>query len=467
MEISLSRQKTDRFGFWIYPLSISIIALSLFVTARSLDKPLYLLGLWLSLSLLLILLYLRPTFLEVLLFVFPPLNVLIAGLTGLFVLKMIAVWFLLLLTIWYIKGMTGDWNKNCLRTPYLIPLALYGILLLFSLFLHPMTVVGYYSLPKVVSLIVIYWILVQLLRGQNLERILKAIILGTVIGSLGFFLALGGGSLQQSLSGFAYGLMRPVVLNQNANTWATYPLLGLPLLLSLLVHRRSKWTELVWLIPSALVLSGVAIITMSRSSLLAIAVAILFIMVSHRRARKLLFIGSVAVGAYIFAIKPVVLSFLISILRLKAGLSGRENIWPIVAEVISKHPFFGLGPGWFRQHSFYFTPFMENGLSVSISRFNAHNAYLEMAVDIGVFAPIIVLFILLFFANRSWILWKRLKGKPNFVVLIAICALMVAGFMRSIFEVYFVVPHLYIDQTIFLITLLAIQDQLFYRYYPA
>jgi hypothetical protein len=56
-----------------------------------------------------------------------------------------------------------------------------------------------------------------------------------------------------------------------------------------------------------------------------------------------------------------------------------------------------------------------------------------------------------------------MKGTTDFPILVAICAMMIAGLTRSMFETDFIYLHGYIIDNLILLILLAVQDRLYSR----
>jgi O-antigen ligase len=441
-----------------------IVILAVLCAVAYEKNPLFLLLFSAFAAFALILTILRPTLPEAVFFALPLITPLGTGLlNGIITIKVTLVWLALFLSVWVLTGASGGWLRSCSKTPYMYFLMLYAVLFAASLFTHPIHENALLSLVQLLALIGVYWLTSQLLMHQDLTRILSAVILGTTVGCIGFFIAFSRGMPSLTLSGFAYGLMRPVVLNHNANSWALYPMVGLPLAAALIMHAPKSFWKSGLLIGCALILFLEAGLNMSRSVLLGVFVGILIAALLHPVWRKVLLAAFVLGSAAILLLFPQVLSLGSSIFRLQAGLSGRDKIWAMTFGLISDTPFLGMGPGWFRERFFLNAPFMENGIKMGSDRLNAHNAFLQIGVDVGLLAMLVALAILLFFGYRSIKLWRRVRNFADRAVLIAVTSLMFGEFVHILFEVDFMIPHLYLNQNIFMVLLLAIQDQLYSR----
>lgn len=447
-----------------FAAALLIIILAVMCAVAYEKNPVFLLPVSAFAAVVLTLIILRPTLSEAIFFALPLITPLGTGLlNGIITIKVTSVWLVLFLSVWVLTGASGGWLKNCSRTPYIYFLSLYAVLFAASLFTHPIHENALLSLAQLLALIGVYWLTSQLLTDQDLTRILSAVILGTTVGCIGFFIAFSRGMPSLTLSGFTYGLMRPVVLNHNANSWALYPMVGLPLAAALIMYAPKSFRRSFLLVGCALILFFEAGLNMSRSVLLGVFVAVMIAALLHPVWRKILFAAFAFGSAAILLLFPRILSLGGSILRLQAGLSGRDKIWAMTFGLISETPFLGMGPGWFRERFFLNAPFMENGIKMGSDRLNAHNTFLQIGVDVGLLAMLVALAILFFFAYRSFKLWRRLHNQADRAVLIAVTALMFGEFMHILFEVDFMIPHLYLNQNIFMVLLLAIQDNLYSR----
>ncbi len=448
--------------------AVLIVGLSLAVAASSLISPLLALAFWVGLLFLILLYRLRPSAMEMLFFLLPPTIVLIPAATKVSESRTGLVWIILLLIIWYFKGMRGRWTQKSVCTPYLYFFIGYCCLLFLSFIINPKSAETYASMPQALSLILAYWVVTQAMSEESSPRLLAAIFLGMAASGLGFLIAFSHGSLQVTLTSLKqYSVIRPFVLGYNPNLWGRYVLYGLPLAAGLMLYhykiRRHGW----WLIPSALMLLMIALIIMSRVAWLAGGMGILFVMATHRRARKFIWIGAIGGGLFLLLSNLEFLIRLSSLFRLESGLSGREDIWPMALNVIADHPLFGLGPGMFKERFFFNAPFMTNGLISGISKPTAHNVFLAISTDIGIFAAILALSVFVLYGFRTLALWRRLKNTPYFGILVSINAVLIAGLIRALFDTDIILPHRYFTVNGILIVLLAFQDQLYARVLPS
>jgi len=433
------------------------------IALQALKSPLLPIGLWVGMLVLCALAILKITPQEMLYFILPSVLLSFTALTGVKSIYFTILWLSLVLSFWIIKRTIHGGTETPQRAAYVLPFIAIGLTAILSVLFNSKYTVSFGSLAQCLALAPLYWLIVQVLSGVDYRRLFIALILGSVVAALSFLVAFAGGSPGAVWAGMVYGFMRPVVLEQNPNSWALYPLMGLPLIAGLWIYGSRDWRNWLWLLPSALALLSVALITMSRSALLGVLMGLLFLLAAHPRGRRFLvvapFVGLVA----LLALSPDTLSVLESVLRLRSGLSGRGELWSVVLAIMADHPLLGVGPGGLHDRYFFYAPYLPNGLAFTVDPPSAHNAFLNVGVELGIPAMLLTSTIFILFAYRSYLLWNRLKGRPDFAILVICSALMVAGFFRALFEVDFILPHGYVYENLLLITVLAVQDQLYNR----
>jgi len=397
---------------------------------------------------------------EILLFLFPLLWPAIPALTKLAPNWVAFGWVVLVAVYFYINGCGYNWKWYPVRTPYASIILIYSILCIFSTFINPMHDRALSFLFQTLALILVYWIFSQILFDVNLNRLLMALILGSVINAIIFAFAFMKSSPEIALEGLAYGQLRPVVLGYKANSWPFPSMIGWALIVSIIVHGKSKRNELILMSLFGIILLGSAILNMSRSVLLGISISTIFVLITHPRARVLFLWGLVVIALVFIITLPVVYPELELLLRLRSGLTGREELWPIAMKIIEEHPLFGLGPANFRERLLFESSFMRNGLAMILGDPTAHNLYLHIGAEIGVFGPFLAFCLLGIFTYRCNELWSKLKNSLYFTPLVAISAIMVAGFVRSLVETEFILQHGFIGKNLLIIILFSIQDRL-------
>lgn len=448
---------------WIFACCALIVGISALVAMKSNTNYYWVLALWILLFGFIFLFLLRPKPLEILFFLLPLVVPAIPALTHIEPILITVFWLVILLIIYYVRNCTEGWDFSGAPTPYVLPLVIYAVILIFSIYAASVESVSVSSLSQCVALIAIYWILSKTLRRENINHLIVAIIFGTVLGSIIFLIAYMQESWYTALSGLIFGVFRPVVLKYNANSWATYSAIGIPFLAALAIYTPVKNLRWLWMAPVGVLLTIVAVLNMSRGALVAIFAGISFIFLTHSRGRRLFTIGLLMLLIAIFIIFPSLESLLETALRLESGLSGRGQLWAIAWKIIEENPLFGLGPGSYHNRFFFNATFIDNGLMNLKYMPTTHNVLLQIGTDLGLTGPLIILFLYGMFFLRSRKIWFQLKNRPEFPALVAVTASMIAGFTRGLFEVNFSVPHAPLTVNLILITLLSFQDQIAFR----
>ncbi|MBU1881667.1 O-antigen ligase family protein, partial [bacterium] len=316
---------------------------------------------------------------------------------------------------------------------------------------------------QTMATIPVYWLIVQSSTEYDLDRILKAFIIAAALNSLAFMVFFLYGTPQAALAGFIFGFLRPMVLGVNANLWPYPSLIAIPILIAYFVHKPLTWRDQMWFGAALVVVSAIVVINMSRSVILGLFGATLFILWTHADWRRRLLIGSVVLGIIAMVTLPLYYDILEGVLRLKSGLTGREQLWRMSFMAIMHDPLFGLGPANLQERFVLISPFMRNGAVINADMPSTHNLYLQVAVEIGVLGALISLSIMLLFFYRSWKLWSQLKGTLLFPALVALTGVVFAAFIRSIFETELAFQHGHLYKNLFVLISLAFQDQLSHR----
>ncbi|HEX6512087.1 MAG TPA: O-antigen ligase family protein, partial [Chloroflexota bacterium] len=192
----------------------------------------------------------------------------------------------------------GNWRAGALIKPMLV---LFGAMLL-SVFKAETVLQSIKELAKWLEFIAVYWMAVNLFRGQPHK--------------LGFFLvALAAGALAEAGIGAAQVVLRlgpeefligGVILRAygtfgQPNPFAGYLNLTLPVLVGVALFAGSRWLKLAgWL--SALAVATIMVTTLSRGAWLGFAVALLVIgIIASRRLAVAIWLGLLAFAVVILA----------------------------------------------------------------------------------------------------------------------------------------------------------------------
>ncbi|MCR1023265.1 O-antigen ligase family protein [Cellulophaga baltica] len=199
------------------------------------------------------------------------------------------------------------------------------------------------------------------------------------------------------------------------------------------LKKRSKKYILIMLF-----LFGSLILTGSRASMLALGITIVFYNLRFRINKKIiiaisiLLIGSV-VGSLFYKDK------LTNALRLNRGLSARDVLYNTAIEIFKDHPNFGIGLGNLKVIGSEYINKVEVSnwrkeqlLDIGIQ--SSHNAFLETAVEIGIYGSIIFTLIILIIGYKYFLSINRnkLSFRKNYYYLF--WGFWTGIFIRSFFE---------------------------------
>ncbi len=452
----------------IFAAFLLLLGLSLPVALSGLISAYIPLLLCSALLVLLVVFLLQPRPMLILLFLFPLLWPAIPAAAGIPEYKnwFALAWVVILILVGFIYGCRSNWEHKWVKLHYAPLLIAYSILFILSVFTTPMNMRALSFLLQTLSLVLVYWMLTQALSKQNLQRLLVAMIVGSLVNAFIFAAAFASGMAKYSLAGFLYGYMRPIVWGVKANSWPYPSMLGLIIILALVTQGQLRKKQWYWVLPTSLVLFGVVVINMSRSIILALFVSSVFVLLTNPKSRRILIGIAVTTGVAFIAALPFIMPVLEKVLRLQSGLTNRTQIWETALKMIAEHPFLGIGPANFIDRFIFESPYLVSGAEMHIDPPAAHNVFLQVTSEIGIFGGILSvgLFILFFF--RSRLLWHRLKDTEHFGVLVAVTAIAIAAFCRSQFETEMALQHGNLSKNLFVLLLLAFQDQLSARISP-
>ena len=297
--------------------------------------------------------------------------------------------------IWAIKVANQNGYKFK-ATPLDKPLWIFAILAATSFALSIYKHDSFYALLRLFAYIGLYYAVVNEFDHKARRRIIWLVI------SIGGALSAYG--LLQYFGIFSHSWWIPkqflAATYVNHNHFAGYLELAIPVALAMLTARSvakstlSKLALVSALVPMLLAL----VLTQSRGAWVSLGVSLLvmlFLTVSRNKSWArlmviIVFIVVIAVSVIYFA-GDMMSSRIATITAVSEGedvSGGRFRIWQGAAGMIKERPLTGVGIGDF-DHGFYrYRPPGFNARAVY-----AHNDYLHMAAEMGVFAPVIMLWL--------------------------------------------------------------------------
>jgi putative inorganic carbon (hco3(-)) transporter len=194
---------------------------------------------------------------------------------------------------------------------------------------------------------------------------------------------------------------------------------------------RERWPLRPAVLAMIVVISLAIAFTYSRSALVAIGVGIAFLMLTDRKRIPLLVVAgvvTVAIGLLFVRSSPT------TVFRVEEGLRAKEKVaatnvetrltaWDAAVTLAIDHPFLGIGPGNFFAYFGEVTGTPPGAEPLGV----AHNAYLDVAAELGLFGlALFVAYLALVFARLTRAKRQR-SGPPGYaaalrVALVIACA---------------------------------------------
>jgi putative inorganic carbon (HCO3(-)) transporter len=230
------------------------------------------------------------------------------------------------------------------------------------------------------SFVAVYLLVTQFVGESGVHRAVVWVLSGSS--------ALAGAiALQRYLAGDSPLATLP---NTNANDFAFILATTLPLTFWLL-GSRAVWRPVVLLMIG--VIAAAVLLSFSRGALVGLGAGLAWEIVTRRRRLPALVVGTVV------AVVAVLLVIRADPGRFETGrelkqqvaqynIESRLDAWRGAATLVSEHPVLGVGPGNFRVHFYEATGLPPGTHNLTV----VHNAYLDIAAEVGVVAA--VLFIL-------------------------------------------------------------------------
>jgi len=361
------------------------------------------------------------------------------------------------LMFWFLK-MTSREEFKITRTPLNLPVLAFMVICSLSLFWSNSPMVSLLELPLFLAGPILYFIVANNIRDEHqINHILTTLlIISSLLGIYGIFQYNG---IDFSFWKANIGRQQVFGLFGNVNYFAEYLIVPLPLAISLFFAAR-KHIHKILLLAGILAMGGSLILTFTRGSYLAIGISSLFMFFLYLANRGKVFIKEykkififilalIILVTFLFAIpnplnKPgTVISKIkgrISISQFTKGssLKRREAIWGFTTLIIKDHPLLGSGLGTFKYNSLnYQAKFFDQGENRSLYPYGvadkAHNEYLQLGAEIGIFGLGIFLWIVITYFNYGIKFLKRIENKYKQGIIIGLMGGIMAVLVDAIF----------------------------------
>ncbi|MBK9282742.1 MAG: O-antigen ligase family protein [Sphingobacteriaceae bacterium] len=193
------------------------------------------------------------------------------------------------------------------------------------------------------------------------------------------------------------------------------------------------------------------LISNSRSSMIGTLVASAVTIAFINRKVFVRFISILALSLVILFFVSEIQDYLSLFLRLERA-GNREYFWNAGLEIISDHPYFGVGPELFDRYFFTHMPSLANQLyesSVwSVGRPHPHNFFLLFAAENGVmgFLSAICFFILFFYFAIKTLSIVKHKKLDEYLIVVSSLGIGIGILIRSFFEVTGIITYGFITR---------------------
>lgn len=302
----------------------------------------------------------------------------------------------ILIFLWLFK--VNNLKGGCLfkRTELDPPILIFTILAASSFALSIYKHDSFYSLLTLLGYVGIYYIIVNEFDRSMIRRMMKLII--SVAASISAY------GLLQYLKVFDHSWWNPenflAATYVNHNHFAGYLELVMPLLIGMLLVRRPRSIIYRLSLMTALILMIAAfVLTQSRGAWVSLSVSLLVMAViiskgagHDKKGVFILILFIIAIASFIYFGKDVVAPRIETITNAESGetsFNTRLVIWKGTVAMIKESPVIGTGIGTF---IWAFNRFRPEGLNVQANF--AHNDYLNMAAEMGIPAPIIMIWLI-------------------------------------------------------------------------
>ncbi|MBM3242679.1 hypothetical protein FJZ31_40990 [Candidatus Poribacteria bacterium] len=235
---------------------------------------------------------------------------------------------------------------------------------------------------KIVQGIILFYLVVNnLTQRRNIQQLVVAML---VVAGL---IALYGIICYLTKSRLTYD-NRLLATFKHPNYLAAYLTIMMPLCMGFFIaalKQKQSWKYLILLGIGLCAMGGSLIFTLTRGAWIAVAIAIIYLIIVFDK--RLIFVLAVLLVFSPLVAPKHVKSRFMTIIQHKQGFMGeRPYWWRAALEMIKEHPLKGIGPGRFKTEYMLRKP---EGLRENPDK--CHNTYLEIALEMGIPALLVFL----------------------------------------------------------------------------
>jgi O-antigen ligase/Tfp pilus assembly protein PilF len=361
------------------------------------------------------------------------------------------------LTFWAFRALDKERIKFS-SSPLNLPILSFMVICVFSLFWSDSPFISLIELPLFLTGPILYFVVINnIYHKKQIDNILNAIlIIGALLGIYGILQYQG---IDFSFWGRNVGRLQIFGLFGNVNYFAEYLIVPLSIAVPLFFISNNRIKKVLLLI-GILSMGITLIVTLTRGSYIAFAIALIFMVfllllsggkgiIKRNKKIILLLLTAVIIATLLFIIpnplnKPgTVFSTIkerISISQFTQGQSiiRRFAIWKFTIPMIKDHPLLGSGLGTYKYNSLrYQAVFFEQGQNRSLYPYGfatkAHNEYLQLWAEIGIIGLAIFIWLMITYFNYGIRYLKRENNKQKKGIVIGLMGAVVAVLMDGMF----------------------------------
>jgi len=246
---------------------------------------------------------------------------------------------------------------------------------------------------------------------------------------------------------FGFGNYRSCGTFYHPNLLGIYLSMIFPLSVSMALISKKRIMLYVNIVMSVMIFGGIFCSASRAAIFTLISTSLLFIVCYFKKLKPALMLFVLIICALFLITKVPNFS---EYMRIEKGLSGRETTWKNAVVLIKQRPFMGWGLGTIQKNliqQFGFS--IPDDLDIAINEidnsgtldflvgFNAHNVFLNYAVEMGIAAAFIIFYLYYLFFKR-WILFemahKRIKNERDRILILGSAVAVAGTFLYSFFE---------------------------------
>ena len=361
------------------------------------------------------------------------------------------------LTFWAFRAL-GKERIKLTPSPLNLPILSFMVICVFSLFWSDSPFITLIELPLFLAGPILYFVVINNINNKRqINHILTTIlIIGALLGIYGIFQYQG---IDFSFWGRNVRRLQIFGLFGNVNYFAEYLIVPLSIAVPLFFTSNNRIKKVLLLI-GILSMGTTLIVTLTRGSYLAFAIALIFMVflfllsggkgiIKKNKKIILLLLTAVIVATLLFIIpnplnKPDTLfskiKERISISQFTQGQSiiRRFAIWKFTTPKIKDHLLLGSGLGIYKYNTLrYQAHFFEQGQNRSLYPYGfaskAHNEYLQFWAEIGIIGLAIFIWLMIAYFNYGIRYLKKENNKQKKGMVIALMGAVVAVLVDGIF----------------------------------